>query len=403
MRRYLIITGLAAAVLLLVGGGYFYFRIWPGLRPAIGPVPLKAVPRSTSPKALLPAVNTTGLPLTFPDGFKMETYAANLGNARQLAFDPGGVLTASLTADGEIVSLPDRDGNGQADGIEVLLTGLNEPSGLAFHNGFLYVAENNRISRYPYTSNPTGPPTLGAPERLADLPSDGEHFTRTVTFGPDGKMYIAAGSSSNTGPETDSRRAAVSRYNDDGTGSSIFASGLRNTVGLTWHPVTAELWGVDNGRDNLGDDIPPDEVNIIRQGNDYGWPYAYGDRIPDPAYNDAARAANTTPPTIQIQAHSAPLGLCFYTGNGFGPGYANNLFITYHGSWNRSVPTGYKVVRFVMTGATFQTPGAQQDFITGWLTPGGAVGRPVAIIQGGDGALYISDDKAGAVYKFSKQ
>jgi glucose/arabinose dehydrogenase len=402
VKKRVSIVATVIVLALVAGGAYFYWRVWPGLRPAIGPVPLRAVPLATAPKAVKPAVNETGLPLVLPDGFRIQTFASNLGNARQLAFDPGGVLTLSLTADGEIVSLPDRDGNGQADRVDVLLTGLNEPSGLTYHRGFLYVAENDKISRYPYTSNPSGPPTIGPGQVLSDLPSDGEHFTRTVTFGPDGKMYIACGSSSNTGPESDSRRAAVMRFNDDGTGMIIFASGLRNTVGLTWHPVTGELWGVDNGRDYLSDDLPPDEVNIIRLGNDYGWPNAYGDKIPDPAYNDASRAAVTKSPLIQIQAHSAPLGLCFYSGNGFLPGYGNNLFIAYHGSWNRTVPTGYKIVRFVMTGPTYQTPGPQQDFITGWLTPAGAVGRPVAIIQGGDGALYISDDKAGAVYRVSR-
>lgn len=402
MRRNVLIVLVIVVVVLLAAGGYFFIKIWPGLRPAIGSVPLRAVPKVSAPKAVKPAVNETGLPLILPNGFRIQTYAANLGNARQLAFDPGGVLTATLTGDGEIISLPDSDGNGLSDRVDVLLTGLNQPSGLAFHRGYLYVAENDKISRYPYTANPASPPTVGAVEPLTDLPTDGEHFTRTVTFGADGKMYVSVGSSSNTGPETDPRRAAVLRFNDDGSNMTVFASGLRNSVGLTWHPVTGELWGVDNGRDYLGDDLPPDEVNIIRQGGDYGWPYAYDDKVTDPAYNDTVRAAASISPVIDIQAHSAPLGLCFYTGNGFGPGYANNLFITYHGSWNRSVPTGYKVVRFVMSGSTYQNPGAQQDFISGWLTPAGAAGRPVAIIQGGDGALYISDDKAGAVYKVSR-
>jgi glucose/arabinose dehydrogenase len=192
------------------------------------------------------------------------------------------------------------------------------------------------------------------------------------------------------------------RFNDDGSGGQIFATGLRNSVGLAIHPVTGELWGVDNGRDNLGDDLPPDEVNIIRESGFYGWPYAYADKVPDPEYDNQARAAASLSPVIQLQAHSAPLGLCFYSGNGFGPAYAGNLFVTFHGSWNRSQPTGYKVVRFTMSGDLFATPGPQEDFITGWLTPEGAVGRPVAIIQGGDGALYISDDKLGAVYRVSR-
>lgn len=402
MRRSVTYVLLAVATVLLAAAAYFYFGIWPGLRPALAPVALRAVPKKSLPRPLKPAINETGLPLTLPDGFRIQTFAAGIGNARQLAFDPGGVLTVTLTGEGEVASLPDRDGNGQSEKVEVLLAGLNEPSGLAFHRGYLYVAENDKISRFPYTASSAGPPTLGSAEKLADLPSGGEHFTRTVTFGGDGKMYISVGSSSNTGPETDPRRAAVLRFNDDGTGMTVFAGGLRNSVGLTWHPVTGQLWGADNGRDYLGDDLPPDEINVIRNGGDYGWPYAYGDMVVDPAYGDTTRAAASLPPVIQIQAHSAPLGLAFYTGNGFGPGYANNLFVTLHGSWNRSVPTGYKIIRFVMSGSTYETPAAAQDFITGWLTAGGAAGRPVAIVQGGDGALYISDDKAGAVYRVSR-
>ncbi len=402
MRRSLLVGSIAVAVVLLAAAAYFYFRVWPGLRPALAPVVLQAVPKKSPPRSVKPAVNETGLPLILPDGFRIQTYASNIGNARQLAFDPGGVLTVTLTGDGQVASLPDRDGNGQSDGVHVLLTGLNQPSGLAFHRGYLYVAETDKISRYVYAPNPTGPPAVGAAERLADLPAGGEHFTRTVTFGADGKMYVSVGSSSNLDVESDPRRAAVLRFNDDGSNMVVFANGLRNSVGLTWHPVTGQLWGADNGRDNLGDDLPPDEINIIQNGGNYGWPYAYGDKVADPAYGDAARAFASLPPVIQIQAHSAPLGLMFYTGNGFGPGYANNLFVTLHGSWNRSVPTGYKVIRFVMAGATAETPAAPQDFITGWLTAGGAVGRPVAIVQGGDGALYISDDKAGAVYRVSR-
>ncbi len=400
MKKSTIIVA-AAAILIIASILFFFLRVWPGLQPAVAPVPKKATPKAAAAKTVKPAVNETGLPLTIPDGFRIQTYASNLGNVRMLTFDPAGVLTATLTSDGEVISLPDRDGNGQADRVDVVLTGLNEPHGLAFHAGYLYLAENDKVSRFSYAGNPSAPPTIGAGQKLADLPSDGEHFTRSLIFGADGAMYIAAGSSSNLDQETDDRRAAVMRFHDDGSGMTIFARGLRNTVGLTWHPITQELWGVDNGRDNLGDDLPPDEVNIIRQGGDYGWPYAYDDKVPDPAYNDTARAAVTLPPVIEIQAHSAPLGLCFYTGNGFGPGYANNLFVTYHGSWNRSVPTGYKVVRYEMTGPTYQTPGPAIDFITGWLTPAGALGRPVAVIQGGDGALYISDDKSGAIYKVS--
>jgi glucose/arabinose dehydrogenase len=398
-----IIIAVSFIVLLVAAAGVFvYFRLWPGLKPAVGPIVKTSPPKDSPPKTVSAGVNETGLPLSVPDGFRMQMFARYLGHTRMLAFDPAGVLVATLTTDGKVVALPDMDGNGQADGVDVLVSGLDTPHGLAFHKGYLYIAENSRVTRYPYTPSAEGAPKLGQAEELASLPTGGGHTTRSIAFGPDGKMYVAAGSSSNIGVETDQRRAAVMRFNDDGSGGQIFATGLRNSVGLAIHPVTGELWGVDNGRDNLGDDLPPDEVNIIRESGFYGWPYAYADKVPDPEYDNQARAAASLSPVIQLQAHSAPLGLCFYSGNGFGPAYAGNLFVTFHGSWNRSQPTGYKVVRFTMSGDLFATPGPQEDFITGWLTPEGAVGRPVAIIQGGDGALYISDDKLGAVYRVSR-
>lgn len=400
-KRPVLIAVAVFAVLLVAAAAYVYFRVWPGLKPAVGPVASAAVPKKSPAKTAVPAVNDTGLPLVIPAGFRVQTFATGLAGPRMLAFDPAGVLVTTLTSDGKVVAMPDADGNGQADRSVVLVEGLNRPHGLAFHRGYMYVAENDRVVRWPYTPSANGRPVLGALEKLADLPAGGVHITRTLVFGADGKMYISAGSSTNIDPESDSRRAAVMRFNDDGTGMTIFATGLRNTVGLAWHPLTGDLWGVDNGRDYLGDDLPPDEVNIIKEGADYGWPYAYGDKLVDPAHDNAAMASKSVAPVIKLQAHSAPLGLCFYSGNGFGPEYAGSLFVAFHGSWNRSVPTGYKIVRFKMGGRLFDQPGEQEDFITGWLTASGAAGRPVAVIQGGDGALYISDDKAGAVYRVS--
>jgi glucose/arabinose dehydrogenase len=193
-------------------------------------------------------------------------------------------------------------------------------------------------------------------------------------------------------------RAAISRFNADGTGKSIIATGLRNSVGHAWNPSTGQLWATDNGRDNIGDNIPPDEVNVIRPGGFYGWPYAYGNRVPDPAFGrrSPARVRATIPPKIAIQAHSAPLGLAFYTGNTFPQEYRGNLFVAYHGSWNRSVPTGYKVVRFSIRGGN--VVGGQRDFITGWHTGGSAWGRPVGVLVGRQGELYITDDTGGRVY-----
>ncbi|MFZ3063104.1 MAG: PQQ-dependent sugar dehydrogenase, partial [Actinomycetota bacterium] len=268
-----------------------------------------------------------------------------------------------------------------------------------------YIAETNRVTRYNYVYLLTYPVTfkISSPQVLVpDLPSNGGHFTRTLGFGPDGKMYVSVGSSGNVVEEKDPRRAAILQFNDDGTGGRIYAKGLRNAVGFTWHPITKEMWATENGRDRLGDDLPPDEINIVGDGGDYGWPYAYGNRIPDPAFNDPKRVAKTLPPKIEIQAHSAPLGLRFYDADSFGPEYKDDLFVAFHGSWNRTVPTGYKVVRYHLKGKRKDEVEFQTDFITGWLTPQGALGRPVDIIVGADKALYISDDKAGTIYRVSK-
>jgi glucose/arabinose dehydrogenase len=397
VKKALVYLSIAAVVILLSVGAYFYWRVWPGLKPAIGPIP-KQQPIKTIPGA----VNTTGLPLTIPAGFKIETFASGLGPVRFMAFDPQGVLVATVTGDGKVIALPDLDGNGQADKTITLLEGLTSPHGLAFRSGFLYIAQTESLTKYEYRTTAPGVINAGTGVPVTDLPPAGRHFTRTIVFGPDGKLYVSAGSSTNNDPETDQRRAAITQYNEDGSGGVLFATGLRNSVGLAWHPVTHELWATDNGRDYLGDDLPPDEINIIKQGGDYGWPYAYDSQVPDPMYNDAARAAGTIAPKIEIQAHSAPLGLRFYTGDAWGSEYKNNLFVAYHGSWNRTVPTGYKVVRFILSGPSYSQAGSQIDFITGWLTPDGALGRPVDVIQGPDNALYISDDKSGSIYKVTK-
>jgi glucose/arabinose dehydrogenase len=399
VRRTIIIVVAVIALVVLTVAGYFYWRVWPGLKPAFGPKP-PVIKQNV--KTIPGTVNTTGLPLVIPAGFKIETFASGLGPVRFMAFDEQNTLVATVTGDGKVISLPDSDKDGRADRTVTLLTDLSSPHGIVFNQGSVYIAETERLVKYAYSTAKSGEIAVGPGVPLASLPDGGGHFTRTVTFGRDGKIYVSAGSSSNLDPETDSRRAAVTRYNEDGTGEAVFATGLRNSVGLAWHPVSQELWATDNGRDNLGDDLPPDEINIIKQGGDYGWPYAYDNRIPDPRYDDAARAAGTLPPKIELQAHSAPLGLRFFTGKAWGEDYENDLYVAFHGSWNRSEPTGYKVVRFDLSGSAFDKVSSQIDFITGWLTPDGALGRPVDIIQGPDNALYISDDKSGSIYKVTK-
>jgi glucose/arabinose dehydrogenase len=335
-----------------------------------------------------------GRVLRLPDGFKISVYASGLKNARFMAIDDEGNLFLSQPKEGRISVLRDLNRDGAADEVIVYVEGLNLPHGLALDERWLYVAENDRVERL---RDDNGDFMADHKELITnDIPGPGGHFTRTIGFGPDGKMYVSVGSSCNV-CEDDPRRAAILRFEKDGSGDELFARGLRNSVGFVWHPETGEMWATDNGRDWLGDDLPPDEINIVYEGKHYGWPYCYGQRIPDPQYNDAELCATTEPPVVELQAHSAPLGLRFYNGDMFPEEYHGDLFVAYHGSWNRKVPTGYKVVRIVLDD---EEP-VVEDFVVGWLVDGEKWGRPVDVLVGVDGSMFISDDFAGVVYRVS--
>ena len=233
---------------------------------------------------------------------------------------------------------------------------------------------------------------------IVDLPFGRGHLSRTLGINRSDKMYVSVGSSCNVCEESDQRRATIMEYNPDGSGERVFAEGVRNSVGFVFHPSTDEIWATENGRDNLGNDLPPDEINILRSGQDYGWPYCYGKNIPDPAFDDSGRCTATEETVHDLQAHSAPLGLRFVSSAQFPEEWQGDLLVAYHGSWNRRPPTGYKVVRLNVEGNSIV---GEEDFISGWLLDNGtSVGRPVDLIFGPeDGALYISDDKAGVIYR----
>lgn len=345
--------------------------------------------------------------LKLPEGFHIAVFADNIDSARMLTFTPGGVLLVSEAGEGKVVALPDPKHTGKASRVVEVLTGLNEPHGIAFYEGKLYVAENNRVRRYDWDEAQL---RATNPQKLADLPTGGGHSTRSIVF-HGGKMYVSAGSSCNVCIEKDPRRAAVMEFNPDGTGQKIFAKGLRNAVGLAVNPKTDTVWVTVNGRDVLGDDLPPETIYDLGQGGvDAGWPYCYGDRVFDSEFAKSAdptlgpdRCKNVIEPKVQMQAHSAPLGLAFYEGSMFPSEYRNNIFVAFHGSWNRSVPTGYKVVR-VKLDDKGQPVGGAQDFITGWLAPGETkhgrwMGRPVGIAFAADGSMYLSDDAGGVIYR----
>jgi glucose/arabinose dehydrogenase len=310
-----------------------------------------------------------------------------------MAFGPDGVLYVTSIRAGTVLALPDRDTDGKADAVIPFAGSLCAPHSLAWRDGWLYVGETHQVVRLRDTD---GDLRSDAREVVVpDLPAQQMHFTRTVGFGPDGGLYVSVGSSCNV-CEDEPRRAAILRFNADGSGGEVYARGLRNAVGFTWRPGANEMWATDNGRDWLGDNLPPEELDLIVRGGDYGWPYCYGNRVTDPEFNQPDRCRTTLPATFEMQAHSAPLGLTFYDGRMFPRDYQGDCFIAFHGSWNRSVPTGYKVVRVRFRD---DRPVGIEDFADIWLKGGKVSGRPVDVKVGPEGALYISDDYGGRIYR----
>lgn len=337
--------------------------------------------------------------LNAPPGFRVTVFAEGLNNVRFLAVGPDAVLYAADRGNNRIVALPDADGNGVADEIRPFATDLNAPHSLVWHKDAWYVGVPSGVVRLRDTDGDG----LADEETalIDDYPTSG-HNTRTVEFLPDGRMVVSIGSTCNVCNEDDPRRAAIVVYDppigDRASGEKIFATGLRNAVGLAIHPETGALWATNNGRDMLGDDLPPEAVYIVEEGGDYGWPRCHNGEMEDPEYGFAGACDGVEMPVVNMQAHSAPLALAFYTGDLFPTEYQDDLFIAFHGSWNRSEPTGYKVVRLPFENGQ---PAAQvEDFISGWLhADGSASGRPTGLAVGADGALYISDDKGGIVYR----
>lgn len=335
--------------------------------------------------------------LQLPSGFAATIFARGLDGPRFMAYDDQVLFVAEMGA-GRIVALPDWDLDGTSDEARVVIEGLARPSSLAFHQGWCYVGETGQIVRLRIDEN------LNVIEKqviVPNLPTGGAHTTRTVLIGPKGRLYVAVGSSCNVCLEEDERRAAIYVYGDGDSQGSLFAKGLRNAVGLAVDPWTGELWATNNGRDWLGDDSPPDTVYIVRKGHDYGWPRCHNGRIIDPEFGQRDSCDGVEAPAIEFPAHSAPLGLAFYNGDQFPEEYRGDLFVALHGSWNRSQPTGYKVVHIPRNGN--KSMREVLDFATGWLQENGrtAPGRPVGVTVAPDGALMISDDKAGIIYRVS--
>jgi glucose/arabinose dehydrogenase len=352
--------------------------------------------------------------LKIPEGFSINLFARELGKVRAMTFDLDGNLYATIIDQGKLVVLRDLDDDGRSDVTATLLSDLKSPHGIEIAcpesstGCLLFLAETDKVTRYDLDSNSM---TLLNPQIIVELPSDGFHFTRSIllrNFNGTNAILTSIGSSCNVCNESNEKRAKILISDIDGFKTTEFASGLRNAVFMTYNPENGDIYATENGRDYLGDNVPPDEVNLIEENNFYGWPYCYGDNIIDRTFDTSRKAddacSRAIPPKIQIQAHSAPLGLRFMRPSiveQWGEDYKNNLFVAYHGSWNRSTPTGYKVVRFKLNeDGTF---GEEQDFITGFLDSNNEVkGRPVDIIFSKKGEMFITDDKEGRIYRVVK-
>jgi glucose/arabinose dehydrogenase len=333
-----------------------------------------------------------------PEGFAIDYYVRELPRARFMRFTPAGDLLVT-TDEGKVVIVErDRDKDGHGDGMRVLFEGLRRPHGMDLWNGWLYVAETYRVSRVRFDVE-RGVAEGALEVVVPDLPTGGGHSTRTLRFGPDGAMYVTVGSSCNVCNEQDKRRAAMLRYQPDGSGFELFATGLRNSVGFDFQPDTNDIYATDNGRDLLGDDLPPCELNRIVPGGFYGWPNAYGERVPDPDFGKGMEKeiAASIPPVLGFGAHQAPLGITFYRGSAFPESYRGNAFVALHGSWNRTRKAGYRVVSVQLDAKTGQAK--ETGFATGFEVDEDVMGRPVDVAEGPDGALYISDDYGGTIYR----
>lgn len=334
---------------------------------------------------------------TLPASYSIELYARDLGPVRVLRFTAYGDLLASVPRRGQVILIP-RISSGQAGDYRVLLEDLNRPHGLELHNGWLYIGETDAVARIRLDAE--SGTVSGELERvLTGLPAGGNHWTRTLRLGPDGWLYLQVGSSCNVCLEEDERRASMMRVRPDGSGAEIYASGLRNTVGWDWQPGSGAMYGVDNGRDMLGDDFPPGEVNLISPGNFYGWPFYNGANRPDPDLGDHPALSEKTPvaPVYELDAHSAPLSLHFLRPP-FPPGLEEAALVSLHGSWNRSKKSGYKLVSLHWDEDGEWT---EKPFLTGFEKDEEVSGRPVDIVRGPDGAIYVSDDYSRAVYRIS--
>jgi glucose/arabinose dehydrogenase len=338
--------------------------------------------------------------LKLPQGFKLEAWATGLEAPRMMAVGPQGQVYVSSRKKGEVWLMGDKNNDGKADPPQTVFS-REHAHGLAVHNNQLYIITVTEVFRAPIKADGT----LGEAEKIIEnLPDGGQHPNRTIFFGPDNMLYVSVGSTCNACDEPNKENATLLQFTPEGGGRKIYAKGLRNTIGMDWHPQTGQLWGLDHGIDWLGDNEQQEELNLISEDSHYGWPYIYADGKQNPAdipeEGFEAFKKKVTNPAMLFTAHSAPMNFVFYQGNQFPAAYRNSAIASMHGSWNRKEPSGYKLVRIEFKDGR---PVKQEDFLTGFVVENGTAqfGRPCGLLQLPDGSLLMSDDGAGNIYRIS--
>ena len=337
--------------------------------------------------------------IKLPPGFKISVYA-EVPNARSLTLSPSGILYVGNRSGDKVYAVLDENKDGKADKIYTIASGLHTPNGVAFKDGSLYIATISSILRLDSIESKLANPPK--PIVVYDkFPTEEHHGWKFIAFGPDGKLYVPVGAPCNVCEKENPIYASITRMNSDGTGLEIYARGIRNSVGFSWHPSNGKLWFTENGRDNMGNDVPDDELNTApKAAMHFGFPYCHQGDVLDPEFGKGKNCSDYTPPVQKLGPHVAALGMRFYTASAFPAEYKNQIFIAEHGSWNRSEPIGYRVtlVKLDSTGRSV----SYTNFAEGWLQPGGKVlGRPVDVQVMPDGALLLSDDYAGVVYRIT--
>jgi len=345
--------------------------------------------------------------LTLPPGFQISVFSDKVPGARQMVLDEKGTLFVGSIIPNTVYALPDRNHDGKADEVITVASNLNHPNGVAVRNGALYIGEIPKITRYDDIEGQLSKPADAKGARaftskvVTDkLPNVEWHGYRYIRFGPDDLLYFGVGAPCNVCEKPDERFGSLMRMKPDGSNLEIFAKGIRNTVGFDWHPETKQVWFTDNGRDYLGDNLPPDELNCApEKGMHFGFPYRYGSNVPDPEFGvKAPKGLKFTPPAMSLAPHVASLGMRFYTGDMFPAKYKGNVFIAEHGSWNRDKKIGYRIQMVTVEngkGTKYET------FLSGFHQGDEAWGRPVDLCMMPDGSMLVSDDRCGAIYRIS--